>query len=267
MTGDTAWLDEMPEIYDRCLGPAVFEPYARHVAPLVAELAPTSLLELAAGTGIVTRELVHAIPDAVITATDLNPAMVEWAGARVPEARWQVADAQDLSFPDATFDAVVCQFGAMFLPDRPHAFGEVARVLKPGGTFLFTAWDGLQYSELPALFQQAVARAVDGPEPDFLPRIPHGYADPDRIRDDVSAGGLDLASLERVVLRGRAASAAHLAEGFCCGTPLRFQLAEAGDPMQIAERVGADLTSQLGSGPVEGLARRLVGQLPEVPLR
>src|SRR3954471_7179255 len=99
MTGDTAWLDVMPEIYDGCLGPAVFEPYARHVSSLVAQLSPSSVLELAAGTGIVTRDLARALPGATITATDLNPAMVSWAAPRVPAATWQVADAQELPFP------------------------------------------------------------------------------------------------------------------------------------------------------------------------
>lgn len=252
MSTDSSWLDSMPEIYDRCLGPAVFEPYARHVAEVVRGLKPDAVLELAAGTGIVTRELVRALPTAAITATDLNPAMVAWAAPRVPGASWQVADALQLAFPDAGFDAVVCQFGVMFFPDRPGAFAETARVLRPGGSFVFTVWDGIEYSDLPALCEQAVARAVDGVAPDFMSRIPHGYADPDRIRSDVVAGGLEIAALDRVQLRGRANSAADIAEGFCCGTPLRFQLAEVGDPNQIADSVAADLTAQLGPGPVEG---------------
>jgi SAM-dependent methyltransferase len=252
MTNDAAWLDEMPEIYDRCLGPAVFEPYARHVARLVGELAPASVLELAAGTGIVTRCLVEALPDAAVTATDLNPAMVGWAASRIPGATWQVADAQQLPFDAASFDAVVCQFGAMFFPDRPAAYAEARRVLRPDGTLLLTVWDVIERSELPALCEQAVLRAVDGPPPDFMSRIPHGYADPDRIRSDLAAGGLDVDDLEHVVLRGRAESAAAIAEGFCCGTPLRFQLAALGDPKKIAERVAADLTARLGTGPVQG---------------
>jgi SAM-dependent methyltransferase len=264
MTGDTAWLDVMPEIYDRCLGPAVFEPYARHVSGLVAQLSPESVLELAAGTGIVTRDLVRALPGATVTATDLNPAMVSWAEPRAPAASWQVADAQELPFPDATFDVIVCQFGVMFLPDRPSAFAEAARVLRPGGTLLFTTWDGIEHSELAVQCEQAVGRAVSGPAPDFLSRIPYGYADPERIRSDVDAGGLEVGALERVTLRGRADSAAAVAEGFCCGTPLRFQLAELGDPVQIAERTAVDLTARLGPGPVEGeLAAFVVAARPQ----
>ena len=263
MTGDAAWLDAMPEIYERCLGPAVFEPYAEYTARLASALAPAAVLELAAGTGIVTRELIDALPDAAITATDLNPAMVAWAAPRAAGATWQVADAQQLPFPDGSFDAVVCQFGVMFFPDRPLAFAEAARVLEPGGTLLFSAWDAIEYSELPALCEEAVQRAVDGPAPDFMSRIPHGYRDPEQIRSDVAAGGLELVELERVTLRGRPTTAAEIAEGFCCGTPLRFQLAALGDPEQIAERVADDLTARLGSDPVDGeLAAYVVAARP-----
>jgi len=124
VTGDAAWLDSMPETYDRCLRSAVFGPYAEHVAALLGELGPATLLELAAGTGILTAELVRVLPNAAITATDLNSAMVTHGASRVPGAAWQVADAQQLPFDAASFDALVCQFGVMFFPDKPAAFAE-----------------------------------------------------------------------------------------------------------------------------------------------
>ncbi|MDT4919372.1 MAG: hypothetical protein QOI15_274, partial [Pseudonocardiales bacterium] len=122
MTGDTSWLDSMPQTYDQCLRTAVFGPYAEHVAARLRELAPDTLLEIAAGTGIVTRELVNALPNAAIIATDLNPAMVAHGAQQVPGAEWRVADAQVLPFSDGQFAALVCQFGVMFFPDRPAAF-------------------------------------------------------------------------------------------------------------------------------------------------
>ena len=242
----------MPEVYERCLGSALFEPFAHHVADLVAALRPATVLELAAGTGLVTRELVDRLPGAAITATDLNRAMVEWGASRVPEATWQVADAQQLAFEDASFDVAVCQFGVMFFPDRPGAFAEAARVLRPGGAFVFTTWDRIAGSELPARVEQAFARVLPDSPPDFMSRIPHGYHDPEQVRRDVLAGGLEVERLEHVVLRGRAASARTLVEGFGQGSPLHFQLAERGDVDDIVAAAAAELTAELGTGPVDG---------------
>jgi SAM-dependent methyltransferase len=259
MTGDARWLDSMPECYDRCLGPAVFAPYARHLAGIAAARAPQAVLEIAAGTGIVTTELVRALPTAQITATDLNPAMVSWAAQRVSGPTWLPADAQCLHFRDAAFDMIVCQFGVMFFPDKPKAFAEAARVLRPDGLFVFTAWDTLDTSDLPAAVVAGLAEVIPDDPPSFLTRIPHGYHDPDRIRRDVTAGGLAVESIERIVLRGAAPSARVIAEGFCYGTPLRFELQERGDIKQFTNELAERMTAQLGTGPVEGeLAAYLV---------
>jgi SAM-dependent methyltransferase len=252
MPRETSWLESMPEIYDRCLGQPIFAPHAAHVAQLAAAEQPRDVLELAAGTGLVTAELVRALPAANIVATDLNPAMVSWAAHRVPGPTWRTADAMALEFADASFDLVLCQFGVMFFPDRPRAFAEACRVLRPGATLLFTAWDALQTSELTVAFTAALHRVVPDEAPDFLARIPHGYHDPERMRRDVAAGGLAVDRVDRVVLRGRASSAQDIATGFCLGTPLRFGLEERGDPEELAARVGSEMTAQLGAGPVDG---------------
>jgi SAM-dependent methyltransferase len=130
----------MPQAYDRWLAPSVFRPFAVDLARRAANSAPRRLLEIAAGTGVLTRELVTAIPAARVTATDLNAAMVEFGSRRVPLAAWRQADALRLPFDDRQFDLVICQFGVMFFPDRPAAFGEMRRVLAPGGRLLFSTW-------------------------------------------------------------------------------------------------------------------------------
>jgi SAM-dependent methyltransferase len=252
MTGEATWVGSMAEIYDRCLGSVWFEPYAQHVAGVVAALAPQDVLEIAAGTGRVTRALVGAVPAARIIATDLNPAMVEWGSAHTPGAVWQQADALDLPFPDAAFDAAVCQFGVMFFPDRTTGFRETARVLRPAGTLVFSVWDAIEHNDVAEECVIALREVLGGPAPDFLERTPHGYHDADRIRADVTDGGLEVLAIDRVRLRGRADSAAAVAEGLCCGTPLRFELAELGDPAEIGGRLAARLTERLGTGPVEG---------------
>jgi len=193
----------MPEVYDECLGSALFAPYASLVATVAARLAPRRVLELAAGTGILTAELLRALPAAEITATDLNPAMVTRGAARVPGPDWRQADAQQLKLSDDCFDLVACQFGVMFFPDKPTAFAETARVLRPGGHALFTTWDTVDTSELPAAMVDSLQAVLPEDPPRFIERIPHGYVDAGQITADLRAGGLTDIGIERVVLHGR----------------------------------------------------------------
>jgi len=251
MRTDSEWNAAMPEVYDECLGPALFAPFAEHTAAAAARLAPDRVLEIAAGTGILTAELARALPAAEITATDLNSAMVARGAERVPGPAWVQADAQHLELPAGRFDLVACQFGAMFFPDKPAAFAEMARVLRPGGTVLLSSWDDVTTSELPAAMQASLHAVLPDP-PDFIVRTPHGYTDPDRIAADLAAGGLVEVGIERVVLLGRPVPPSVVARGFCLGTPLRFQLAERGSLPELTERLQQEMTARLGSGPVSG---------------
>jgi len=209
------------------------------------------VLELAAGTGVGTAALVAALPDVAITATDLNPPMVTYAQERVPGPTWEVVDAQTLPYPEGSFDLVVCQFGVMFLPDRVAAYRGIRRVLTVGGSFLFTAWDTLETHVVEAAVIDAMAELFPQDPPAFLRRVPHGYADPDQIRADVQDAGFEQVDVERVELTGRAPSAVMLAEGYCLGTPLRFELAERGDPADAVEPLARALTDRFGDGTVE----------------
>jgi SAM-dependent methyltransferase len=242
----------MPEVYDECLGSALFAPYAGLVAAVAARRAPGRVLELAAGTGILTAELLRALPAAEITATDLNPAMVARGAARVPGPAWRQADAQHLDLPDDCFDLVACQFGAMFFPDKPAAFAETARVLRPGGSALFTTWDTVETSDLPAAMVASLQAVLPEDPPRFIERVPHGYVDAEQITADLRAGGLVGIGIERVVLQGRAESTVAAARGFCLGTPLRFELQARGSLPELTQRLAAELTARLGSGPVAG---------------
>jgi SAM-dependent methyltransferase len=248
---EARWAAAMPDTYDEPLGPALFAPFARKVAGRAAGPRPRSVLELAAGTGILTAELVARLPGVPVTATDLNGAMVSYGSRQVPAARWRTADAQSLPVPDGAFDLVVCQFGVMVFPDKPAAFAEASRVLAPTGLLLFTVWDTVGSSPFPAALTDALAEVLPDDPPDFVTRIPHGYADPDRIRADLAAAGLT-GDVERVVLRGEAASAGALAEGFCRGTPLLFGLQGRGDVDELTAAVAERMAARLGDGPVSG---------------
>jgi SAM-dependent methyltransferase len=240
----------MPEIYDRCLGDAVFRPFAEDLARRAAHLRPSNVLEIAAGSGVVTAELLAAIPDVHVTATDLNPAMVEAGRARVPRAAWQSADASDLPFPDEAFDLVVCQFGVMFFPDRAVAYSEFSRVLGPSGRILFNTWDTIDTHGFERPVIDGLERAFPGDVPAFLSTIPHGYADTEVVLRDLQRAGCEVDFVETVTLEGHAPSAADVATGFCTGTPLRGEIEARGDLSATTRLVCSEMTTRLGEGPV-----------------
>lgn len=234
---DTAFTGSIPALYDRCLGPLLFEPYAKDLAERASALAPRRILETAAGTGIVTAALVRALPDAEIVATDLNPDMLAVASAKIasPTVSFQAADAEHLPFPDGAFDLVLCQFGAMFFPDRVAAYAEARRVLKRGGLFLFNVWDRLDRNLLSKVAADAVAGLIADGGASFIERVPFGYHDQARIERELVAAGFDAIGIETVVKTTRAPDAAAAAHGICAGSPLALELEARGVSVAEAE--------------------------------
>src|SRR4051794_9753061 len=190
---DRQFAGSIPETYDRFLGPLLSEPYARDLAARLADLAPTRVLETAAGTGVATRALTRALPaGAAIVATDLNRPMLDLAAARMETADvvWRQADALALPFEDGAFDAVVCQFGAMFFPDKAAAYREARRVLRRGGRFALSVWDRIESNELARLVDEAgVAQVPEGPPP-VLARVPHRHPHAGAVIGQLGAAGV-----------------------------------------------------------------------------
>lgn len=242
---EVVWSGSMPETYDAHLGPALFTPAADALAQRVAGNGATDVLELAAGTGIVTSAVTLALPDARVVATDLNPAMVAYGAQQVPAATWQQADALDLPFESASFDLLICQFGVMFLPDRVKGFREALRVLRPGGSYVFATWDVVEENDFVVALVEALVEVGGGEGAAFLRRVPYGYADPEAIRRDVEAGGLAVDAIDVVPLSGRS-TALDVATGFCQGTPTRAFLGELGDIADVTERVAAGISARMG---------------------
>jgi ubiquinone/menaquinone biosynthesis C-methylase UbiE len=239
-TTDTAFTGSIPALYDRCLGPLVFEPYAEEVARRAASLAPKRILETAAGTGIVTEALHRAIADAEIISTDLNPTMLEVAAKRIvaDKVSFEPADAQDLRFPDASFDLVVCQFGAMFFPDKVKASAEARRVLCEGGHYIAVIWDKIDRNPASHVANDAVAALYPNDPPSFLARTPFGYSDPERIERDFHAAGFARVEIVTVALRGELVSARDAATGIVAGCPLAVEVQQR-DPNGLAAAVDA----------------------------
>jgi SAM-dependent methyltransferase len=240
----------MPEAYDRLLAPAVFRPFAEDLAERAARLRPARVLELAAGTGVLTSELVEAVPEADVVATDLNGAMVEFGSGVVPGATWHQADALDLQFDDDEFDLVVCQFGVMFFADKPVAFREARRVLRPDGRFLFNTWATIDKHGFAAPLLVGIERVFRGDPPTFLAAIPYGYPDLERVGADLVAGGLERVSVETVTLEGQVSAAADIAAGFCTGTPLRMAIESRGDLAASTAAISEEMTNLLGADPI-----------------
>lgn len=255
---DRIWPEGMSAAYDECLVPAVFAPYADDLASRVAQHQPRDVLEVAAGTGVLTRAMTRRLPHARVTATDLNVAMVDIGATNVPSVTWQQADAMHLPFGDTSFDLVACQFGVMFFPDRPAAYAEVARVLEPGGNFLFNCWGTLTTHEIEATVMATLTQAFPDDPPTFLARLPHGYHNAEIVASDLTAAGFAGICAATVELECRGRTAADLARGYCLGTPLRSEIEARGDLKMTTGAVEIALERQFGSGPVVGRMSALV---------
>jgi SAM-dependent methyltransferase len=207
---DRRFTGSVAQIYESLLVPMIFAPCALDMAARAAARRPARVLELAAGTGVVTRALDAILPVRTrIVATDLNQAMLDQAiavGGTRERVEWRQADAMALPFADGEFDLVVCQFGVMFFPDKGQAFAEARRVLAPGGSLLFNVWDEIAANEFAAVVTEALARWWFRDPPMFLARTPHGYHERARIEADLLRGGFTTAPIvDTFAARGLAA--------------------------------------------------------------
>ena len=249
---DAAFSGSIPAIYDRYLADLLFNDYAGDIARRTAALQPRRILETAAGTGLATAAIVEQLPDASLVATDLNQAMIDVAAKRVTShnVEFQAADAQSLPFDDESFDAVVMQYGMMFLPDRAAGYSEARRVLRPSGHFLFNVWDRLDKNSVAQAVHDAVATLFPDDPPSFFTRVPWGYHDVTRLEQDVRAAGFTDVRVDTVAATGRAGSPADAAIGLCQGTPLRAEIEARGDLQRATDAAAEALTRRFGPGPI-----------------
>ena len=241
--------------------PLIFTSYAADLAGRTAALGPNALLETAAGSGVVTRAMAPLLaPDASYVVTDLNQPMLEHAASRQgpdPRVSWRPANAMDLPFDAASFDAVVCQFGVMFFPDRVAGYAEARRVLKPNGRLLFNVWDHIEANEFADVVTAAAAAVFPDDPPRFLARTPHGYHDVALLRAELAQAGFSEVSVMTLEKTSTAPSPRHPAIAYCQGTPLRNEI-EARDARlleAVTERAAAAIATRFGSGQVAGKIR------------
>ena len=253
---DKLFAGSIPENYDRYMVPLIFQPYALDLAQRAASLSPSAVLEIAAGTGVVTRALAPKLaPGASYVVTDLNQPMLDYAASRqAADSRieWRQADALSLPFENAAFDLVCCQFGAMFFPDRSSAYREAKRVLKPGGHFLFNVWDCIEENVFADDVTNALARIFPNDPPRFLARTPHGYHDTALIRRELEDAGFSGVVIETRAEQSRASSPRIPAVAYCQGTVLRTEIEarEAGKLEAATDYAAAAIADRHGSGEV-----------------
>lgn len=253
---DKLFTGSIPENYDRYMVPLIFEPFAADLARRAASFSPTAIMEIAAGTGVVTRALAPKLAaGASYVATDLNQQMLDYAAVRQgPDSRiqWRQADAVELPFEDACFDLVCCQFGAMFFPERLTAYQEARRVLKPGGRFLFNVWDRIEENVFAADVTDALARMFPIDPPRFLARTPHGYHDTALIRRELNEAGFSRVTIETAAEQSRAPSPRFPAIAYCQGTVLRNEIEarDAGMLEAATDYVASAIAAKHGAGEV-----------------
>lgn len=214
--------DNIAGRYEELLGPFIFEPFAAELAERVRDVPARDVLELACGTGRLTRRLeVELAAGVKLTATDINEEMLAVAKERLPDSdvQWAVADMMALPFEDGSFDVVVAQFGMMFAPDAAKAFAEVSRVLREGGRFVFNTW--APAAENPVWWELGqVLRSVFGDGADGPTGQPFSMSEEGKVLQLLEDSGFSEVSAHRVRRMGRIDSAAMAAKGMIEGLPV-----------------------------------------------
>lgn len=236
MASISLFAGSVPANYDKYLGPILFEPYALDLAERLNNAEVKYLLELACGTGRVTRHLVEIVSgNGTLVATDLNVGMLEVARAKLQNNKidWKVANALDLPFDDNQFDHIVCQFGVMFFPDKEKSFKEVNRILKPGGKYIFNTWESVEKNPRIDLMWKVICEVFGNEAPDFLQKGPHSFYDKSIIEQFLLNAGFKNIQIETVAKTAEYNGPDDLINGFANGSPLSNYLQEKSGELQM----------------------------------
>ncbi len=261
---NAAFVGEIPGNYDRYLGPVFFHGYADDLAGRLTLKPDMRVLETACGTGIVTRRLLDRMRGhGVLVATDLNEAMLAHGRSHIAAEpgllEGQTADATKLPFPDGSFDAVVCQFGLMFFPDKAAGIGEAFRVLKPGGRYLFNVWDVMARNPLARIAHETVASFFPADPPTFY-TVPFSLHDPEPIQALLGQAGFGQIAWTHLEKTGTSPSASDAVTGLIDGNPIRDAIMKRRPEAlgEIKQAVAAKVAAELGDKPVRIPLRALV---------
>ncbi|MFT5111082.1 MAG: ubiquinone/menaquinone biosynthesis C-methylase UbiE [Parasphingorhabdus sp.] len=266
----SAFVGEIPQNYEKYLGPLIFREYAEDLANRVIAPSGGVVLETAAGTGMATRQLRDSLADNVhLVATDLNADMLDVAKSKFQNdenIEFQTANALELPFKDATFDAVACQFSVMFFPDKLVALQEAARVLKPGGAFVFNIWDSFEHNHFIRTTNSKIAECLPDNPPDFF-GVPYGYYNIDVIKELLYRAGFADIEISVLPRTSFAENARQVALGYVTGSPVRLQIEkiDAASLHRIVDQVEQAIGKEFGFESVTAKMQAIVftAHLPE----
>ena len=260
LTTPASFVGNVPENYETYMVPMYMRPYAEEMGRRVARSHPKDILEIAAGTGILTECLRRENPEANIVATDLNEDMMDHGKRVRPNVNvtWKQADANALPFEDASFDAVVMQFGYMFFEDPKVAVKEAFRVLRPGGRYVFDTWDSRDQNEIAQETYRALTDQIEPGPPGFL-HIPFGCHEEAPILENLRAAGFKEAKVERIPATSTAPSAKDAATALVFGSPLFGLIQESGrNPENLRDLLANALAARFGDNPLNARMQALI---------
>ena len=248
---NAAFVGSIPEHYDRSLGPILFHHYADDLVGRLTVTPGTRVLETACGTGIVTERLARRLRGrGTVVATDLNEPMLAYARQKAsidPGVDWRQADATALPFESAAFDAVVCQFGLMFFPDKAKGVREAFRVLRPGGQYLLNVWDAFARNPAQRITHETVAAMFPNDPPQFY-AVPVNLAEHAKVSVWLTEAGFEQVAATPVAFVGSSPSAADAAIGLIDGNPIADAIAQrrADAVSAVKAAVARNLVAELG---------------------
>jgi SAM-dependent methyltransferase len=259
---DASYGGTIPEYYDTCLGSAWFDAFAADLAQRLPARVAGNVLEIACGTGLVTRRLRERLdPASRLFASDISGAMLDYARNKLKHhegIEWREADAAGLPFGPGEFGAVVCAFGVMFVPDKRAVFREVRRVLRSGGIFLFNVWDRLEENPAAAINAKVLADLFPG-EPEVQFRTPYEMHDPGALQRLLQGAGFREERIEKKRIQVDGVSARKIALGQIRGTPRSVLIEKHGGSLDdVVEKVAAALARAGGADPWRGSASAVV---------
>lgn len=242
--------------YDDCLGPFVFEPFALDLLERIDTTKTGAVLELACGTGRVTKHLTEKLPvTSIVMATDLNAGMIAVAKEKVlsPAVKWATVDMTNIPFDENNFDLIVCQFGLMFAPDKLKALIEIRRVLKEGGKLIFNTWDSIENNKIWQTTNDIVNSFLSDAPTTIFKDGPFAMHDEKAVLQLLEQAGFNNSSVASVNKTGQISTAALAAKGFIQGLPVLNT---------IREKIPASLPAIL-----KAVEKEYVQQFSDQPLK